>query len=106
MIPFRSAALTTGLQLALTGPNAPTLFAADIRVPISKTAEAMVKTRAYDDPALGTAVDVVNQPLLALITGIIRAGANAGALAVRFRSEVNASEVRLLQGAIGKLRQV
>lgn len=105
-IAFTSAALTTGLQLALTGPASPTLFAADIRVPISKTAEVQVKARAYDDPALGTAVDVINVPLLATITGLIRVGATAGSLAVRFRSEINASAVTLKQGSVGRLKSV
>jgi hypothetical protein len=58
---FTTAATSTGLVLALTGPASPALFAANIRVPISKTAAVeVVNTRAYDDPALGTGVDAAN----------------------------------------------
>lgn len=100
LIPFMTAALTTGLALALNGPASPTLLAVKIEVPISASASVVRHTNLYNTEALGTAVDVVNVPRLATIVGVLRTGATAGNVIARFRSEVAASAVTVKAGAL------
>lgn len=100
LVPFTTAATTTGLALALNGPASPTLLAVRITVPISASAVVDRFTNAYNTEALGTAVDAANAPRLAVIKGVLRNGANAGSVIARFRSEVAASAVVAKQGAV------
>lgn len=99
-LPFQSAALTTGLALALNGPGTPTLLAYRVEVPISASASVLRFGSTYNAEALGTAVDTINVPRLALIQGVVRNGVTAGTLIARFRSEVAASAVVVKAGAL------
>ena len=100
LVPFQTAALTTGFALALNGPSSPTLLAVEIRVPISGTTEVFRHTNLYNTEALGTSVDAINVPRLATIRGIVRNGSTAGTVIGRFRSEVAASAVVVKAGAV------
>jgi hypothetical protein len=106
LIPFQTAAVTTGIALALNGPAGTLLLAAHIMVPISASTQVDRHTNAFNTEALGTAIDVINVPRLARIQGIIRNGANAGNLIARYRSEVAGSEVRVKAGALVKYRVI
>ncbi|HVE27285.1 MAG TPA: hypothetical protein VNC22_17890, partial [Sporichthya sp.] len=100
LIAFQTAAITTGLALALNGPGTPTLLAARIEVPVSASTEIDRHTNTYNTEALGTAVDAANTPRLARITGVLRNGVTAGTLTARFRSEVAGSAVVVKAGSI------
>jgi hypothetical protein len=99
-VPFQTAALTTGLALALNGPGTPTLLAYRVEVPISASASVLRFGNTYNAEALGTAVDAVSVPRFALIQGVVRNGVTAGTLIARFRSEVAASAVVVKAGAL------
>lgn len=100
LIPFQTAALTTGMALAVNGPGSPSMLAVELRVPISTSTEVIRHTNAYNTEALGTAVDAINAPRLATIRGVLRNGSTAGTLTARFRSEVAASAVVVRAGAM------
>ncbi|HVE24809.1 MAG TPA: hypothetical protein VNC22_05375 [Sporichthya sp.] len=102
LIAFTSAAVTTGLALALNGPGTPTLLACRIEVPISASTEVDRHTNTYNTEALGTAVDVASVPRLARIVGVLRNGSTAGPVIARFRSEVAGSAVTIKAGSIAR----
>lgn len=105
LVLFTTAAITTGLALALNGPGTPTLLGARIEVPISASTQVMRYTSTYNVEALGTGVDVANAARLASITGILRNGTTAGPVVARFRSEVAASAVVVKAGSLVRWQQ-
>lgn len=96
---FQTAAVTTGIQLALNGPASPALFSAWIAVPSSATAFSSQFVSAYNTGPATTAIDAANTPRIAILTGVIRNGPTAGSLVVRFRSAVSGSAVTVKQGS-------
>jgi hypothetical protein len=102
-IAFSTAAATTGLGLALTGPTSPVTFTARIYVPITATTALTTHAAAYDVGPLGTGVAVANTNYLAVIEGVIETGASGGTLAPRIRSEVATSAVTVKAGSHGEL---
>jgi hypothetical protein len=100
LLPFQSAALTTGIVLAVSGPGTPSLLAWRCEVPISATSSALRYGSAYNVETVGSAVEQVNVPRLAMITGVLRNGATPGQLVARFRSEVAGSAVVVKAGAL------
>lgn len=108
-LPFRSAALTTGLGLAMNGPVSPALITYNVSIPFAVDgADAIFEGvgTAYEDVTLSTGVVAINTDYLAKIDGIIRTGAAGGNLAPRVRSEVAASAVTIQQGAAGLVRKI
>lgn len=101
-VAFRTAATTTGIALALSGP-ATTLLAYVIRIPTSATAESVGYRNAFATELLTTAIDAAATPRLAVVSGLVRASAG-GTVALRFRSEVAASEVRVLSGSMVRFK--
>jgi hypothetical protein len=106
IVPFTTAATTTGLGLSLGGPAGPVFLAYRIVVPTSVTAETIRQANAYNSELLTTAIDAANAGRLATIKGILRNGANAGNVAARWRSEVAGSAAVIKHGALVKYRAV
>lgn len=94
---YTSAATTTALQLAINGPASPTAMRYAVETATSATAWHQASQSAYDtvtNPATGGAATA----LPVRIHGTLENGTNAGTLAIRFRSEVNASAATILRG--------
>jgi hypothetical protein len=95
-----TAAAGTALQLALNGPAAPTDLRYSVETYTTATATHLAVQTAYDtntNPSTGAGAT----PLLATVTGTITTGAASGTLALRYRSELNASAVTILRGSWG-----
>jgi len=110
LVLFKTVATTTGLALSMNGPASPTSFSLMGQLPNSATDYTVVKhfyVRAYDTPtdvgvgAVGA--DLVNCTSL---KGILRNGANAGTLTVRFKSEVAGSAITICIGSILRWQQL
>jgi hypothetical protein len=101
-VAFRTAAPTTGIGLALSGP-ATSLLAYQIRIPTSATAEVFANRNAFATELLSTAIDAAATPRLAFIRGVVRPAAN-GTVMLRFRSEVAGSEARVLTGSMARYK--
>ncbi len=102
---FRSATATTGIAFAATIPASPVAFAMMRQIPISLVATVVGQARAGDSGAPSTAVDTINVDNLALLQGILRNGANAGVVQLRFASEVGTTSVVVRQGSLLRWRQ-
>lgn len=98
---FRSAALTTGIQLSINAP-ASTLLAYNADIPITATTRVLGNRRAVNVASTGTGVDVISVDLLAKLEGVIAPSAS-GSLILRFSSEVAASAVTIRAGSHGEL---
>jgi hypothetical protein len=103
-IPFQTAATATGIGFTFTGP-ATTTFAS--RAMIQQGAAGVAQTYMNTAPAIATAltstaVVAANTTYLASLEVVITPSAS-GSLQVGFRSEVNASQVSVLNGAAGLL---
>jgi len=95
---YTSAVSTTALQLAINGPATPTAMRYTVVTATTATARHQASQSAADantNPATGGAA----LALPVTIRGTHENGANAGTVAIRFRSEVSASAVTLLRGA-------
>jgi hypothetical protein len=106
LIIFRSAATTTGLTLAATGPASPDNFVMAIRIADSLTSFATGMTRAYDVGVTSTGVDTANVDCIAVLEGLFRNGVNPGLFQVRFASEVGASAVTVKLGSTLRAQQI
>jgi hypothetical protein len=103
---FQSAATTTGIGLAVTGPASPAIISYTANIPIGADAVNVLYSgwgTGYDDPVVATAAPSIGATYLARIYGVIKTGATAGTLTPRFRSEVNSSTVTLKAGSWGAL---
>lgn len=94
---YTAAAATTGLGLGVNGPAGATVAA---RVQIAETAttvrNGIITTLDGNVQALASAAAT---PMFALIEGSMLAGATAGTLALRLRSEIAGSAVTILAGS-------
>jgi hypothetical protein len=103
-VPFQTAATATGIGFSWTGP-AMTTFAS--RVQIQQGAAGVAQTYTNTGSTLAavltsTAVVAANTAYLAVVGVAFTPSAN-GTLALGFRSEVNNSQVSVLNGAAGYL---
>ena len=95
---YTTAVSTTALQLAVNGPASPTALRYAVETSTTATARHNASQSAYDtvvNPATGGAATALPVTLY----GTLENGSNAGTLAVRFRTEVNASAVTILRGS-------
>lgn len=107
IVVFRTAALTTGLGLAVTGPASPMTFAYQREIPTTTAAINALQAFTDDGSAAPTAsIDVANADRMATVCGVIKTGASAGVIQLRFKSEVNASKVILRAGSGGALTKL
>ena len=95
---YITAVTTTALQLSLNGPAAATAIRFAVRTNTTATAMHSASQSAYDantNPATGGGATSLPVRLFGTITN----GINAGTLAVRMRTEVNASSVTVQRGS-------
>lgn len=104
LVPFQSAATTTGIGFGWAGP-AMTVFIAQAHI---QTAAAgtdhihEVTSTALATNLVSPAVVAAATTYLAVVEAVVQASAG-GTLQLRFLSEVNASQVSVLNGAAGYL---
>lgn len=95
---YTSAATTTALQLALNGPASPTAMRYTVEMSTTATARHNSSQSAYDtvvNPATGGGATA----LPARLQGTLEVGSTGGTLALRMRTEVNASAVTIQRGS-------
>lgn len=103
---YTAAATTTGLVLSVNGPASPTISYFATRVPTSTTATVYGATDTYD-----TALVAADTPSTTVfhrcdLEAFVQNGSTAGTLALRFRTEVNASAVTIKKGSWARLTRV
>lgn len=99
---YTTAATTTALHLSVNGPASPADLRYNVETQTTATATHHASQTAYNtvtNPATGGGATV----LRARLVGTISVGGAGGTLALRFKSEINASAVNVLRGSFGKL---
>lgn len=104
VIPYTSAAATTGSRWSISGPGSPTFLAYRSTYTLSTTADTTNFATAYDLPAASNASSIAAGNL-AVIEGYIRPSANGNIIA-RFASEITVSAITAKAGAIVFYQQV
>jgi hypothetical protein len=97
---YVTAVSTTALQVALNGPAGAAHIRYTVETSTTATASHNASQSAYDtvvNPATGGAATA----LPVRVAGQIVNGANADTVALRFRSEINASSVTIQRGSWG-----
>lgn len=97
---FSTAALTTGIRIAINGPNAPGLVAATAEIPLAATSYTVQHHTGYNQGTATTGVPVAGVNYVAKVRGVVRNGPTAGNLAVRVASEVAGSAVTVRAGSV------
>lgn len=97
VIPYTSAATTTGSRWSINGPAAPTLLAYRSEYTLTATTTTVNSATAYDIPAASNATSLTAGNV-ATIWGIIKPSSD-GTVIARFASEVSASAVVAKAGA-------
>lgn len=100
MVLWRSAATTTGIALALGGPAGLADLGYFVEIPTAAGAVSFGSRGALASELLTTAAEAANATRLARIEGVVRVGATAGSLVLRFRSEVAGSAVTIRAGSV------
>lgn len=102
-----AAATTTGLVVALNGPAIGTGYLRyGANIPTTTAVPFMNGATAYDTALVATATPSITVPVLAIVTGFLANGANAGTLALRMRSEISGSNATIQRGSWGRLVKV
>ena len=102
---YRSAAVGTGIGLALNGPTSPTLIAGQFTSNSSATALNGRSFTAYNGTGKTTGVTTANTDTYGFFTAYFRNGANAGTLTLRVASE-NTTAVTVRAGSFCKLSEL
>lgn len=97
VIPYTSAATTTGSRWSINGPAAPTLLAYRSEYTLTATTTTVNSATAYDIPAASNATSLTAGNV-ATVWGIIQPSAS-GTVIARFASEVASSAVVAKAGA-------
>lgn len=97
IIPYTSAAATTGSRWSINGPGAPTFLSYRSTYTLSTTADTTNYATAYDLPAASNASSIAAGNL-AFIEGYIRPSGN-GTVIARFASEITVSAITAKAGA-------
>jgi hypothetical protein len=106
-IAFRSAALTTGLGLAVAAPALPVMLAYQREIPTGLTATVLQQGFANDGTATAsTGVDAAATDRYATLSGLIQTGAAGGLLQLRFKTEVANSKIIVRAGSCGWLQKM
>jgi hypothetical protein len=103
---FVAAATTTGPVFALNGPLLPAGVNYGAFVPTAATTVFNAGATTYDSALVASASPSTTVPHLATVTALVRNGVNAGNVALRFRSEVNASAVTIKAGSWARCTQI
>lgn len=97
---FLTAAATTGIVVALSGPASPANVVYALETGETATAWRTLPASAFDTALVGTAG--LSTILVARVSGTVENGSNAGTLTVKFRSEVNGSGVTVKRGSYSR----
>ncbi len=101
---FTTAATTTGIALALTGP-AFTALSYCCRIPTAVNVETIAYKQTYASPLIGTGVAAINTTYLATLEGVLIPSAS-GSLVVTAATEVASSAATVKVGSTGILETV
>lgn len=105
VIPYTSAATTTGSRWSINGPAAPTQLNYTSRYTLTATSETINGGNSTYDTPSGSNATSLTAGNLAVIEGIIVPSA-AGTVIARFASEVASSAIVAKAGAICRYQQV
>jgi len=97
VIPYTSAATTTGSRWSINGPGSPTMLNYRSEYTLTATTTTVNSSNAYDIPAASNASSLVAGNV-ATIWGIIKPSGD-GAVIARFASEITASAITAKAGA-------
>lgn len=105
VVAFTTAAITTGIKLAVNGPALGAGYVAyTVETPVTTTSEAISTASAYDGGAASTGVTAATPTVyVARVHGVLRTGATPGTFALRFATEVVASAATVKIGSWGAL---
>lgn len=101
-----AAATTTGLALALNGPASPTIIQYATLSPVAATSTNWWAATTYDTALVATGSVSTANPYPVRFNAFLVNGVNAGTLALRFRTEVDTSQVTIKRGSWGRLTRV
>lgn len=104
IIPYTSAATTTGSRWSIDGPGSPTRLNYTSHYTLTATTETVNSATAYDTPAASNASSLTAGNI-AIIEGIIIPSSN-GTVIARFASEVSSSAIVAKAGAVVYYQQV
>lgn len=104
VIPYTSAATTTGSRWSINGPGSPTLLNYTSHYTLTATTETVNSATAYDIPAASSASSLTAGNI-AIIEGIIKPS-SSGTVIARFASEVSSSAIVAKAGAVCYWQQV
>lgn len=98
VIPYTSAATTTGSRWTITGPASPTLLNYTSQYTLTATTQTVNSATAYLIPAASNATSLTAGNV-ATITGVIKPSGD-GTVQVQFASEITVSAITAKAGAI------
>lgn len=104
IIPYTSAATTTGSRWSINGPGSPTQLNYTSHYTLTATTETVNYATAYDIPAASNASSLTAGNI-AVIEGII-VPSSSGTVIARFASEVSSSAIVAKAGAVCYWQQV
>lgn len=104
IIPYTSAATTTGSRWSVSGPGSPTLLHYSSHYTLTATSETVNSATAYDIPAASSASSLTAGNI-AIVEGFIVPSSN-GTLIARFASEISSSAIVAKAGAVCYYQQV
>lgn len=105
-VTYQTAAIGTGIRISLNGPAAPSQLSASFMTPITATTLGGTSLAAYNGGTATTGVAAANTNTNGQFRAMLRNGATAGTLQLRFNSEVGASNVTIKAGTTCKLTSV
>lgn len=104
VIPYTSAATTTGSRWSINGPSAPTMLAYRSEYTLAATTTTLNSATAYDIPA-GASASSLTAGNVATIWGIIKPSSD-GTVIARFASEISSSAIVAKAGAVCRYMRV
>lgn len=104
IIPYTSAATTTGSRWSINGPASPTLLHYTSEYTLTATSKTVNSATAYDTPS-GSNATSLTAGNVATVWGFIQPSSN-GTVIARFASEVSSSAITAKAGAICRYMRV
>jgi hypothetical protein len=105
-IVYNAADVNTGSRWVLTGSQTPALLGAVQYVALTTTTQTINYINAFNLPAACNASSAYTTGNIATFEGIIKAGANADTIKLRFASEVANSAITFKAGSYMLIREV
>lgn len=105
-VTYQSAATTTGIRISLNGPGTPSQLSASFMTPVTTTTLGGTSLATYNGGTATSGVAAINTNTNGQFKAMLRNGATAGTLQLRFSSEVGASNVTVKAGSTCRLTSV